>query len=277
MTVTDQGDARLWHAGSGEPLSPPLEHWGSVRQPTFSPDGCRVLVVSGKDARIYRLPREDRPVEDLIRLAEVLSGREVEQDGETFGFVPLSPDELRRDWRVLQSEYPQEFTATPSGRSLNRLAWQMARFPDPQFGNAERAVALASRAVEIEPDNGSWWHTLGVARYRTGDWQGALEALDKTWQLQGWATSWDWFFQAMAHWRRGNKEEAWKYYHQAVDWMENNAPQNEELIHFRKEAEQLMAPDRDKLLRRAETQASRGSTDAETSVESPQAKEIKEE
>jgi hypothetical protein len=51
----------------------------------------------------------------------------------------------------------------------------------------------------------------------------------------------------MAHWRLGQKDEARKWYQQAVEWGEKNGPtlaQNphwrEELRHFRAEAEQLL-------------------------------------
>ena len=44
----------------------------------------------------------------------------------------------------------------------------------------------------------------------------------------------------MAHWQMGDTEQARKSYDQAVTWMEQTQPQNEELLRFRAEAEELM-------------------------------------
>jgi hypothetical protein len=44
----------------------------------------------------------------------------------------------------------------------------------------------------------------------------------------------------MACWRLGKKEEARKWYDQAVRWMDKNLPNNAELRLFRAEAEELL-------------------------------------
>ena len=63
-----------------------------------------------------------------------------------------------------------------------------------------------------------------MAHYRAGDWKAAIAALDKSMQLRKGGDSFDWFFLAMAHWQLGNKDEARKWYDQAVEWMEKNQP-----------------------------------------------------
>ena len=55
-----------------------------------------------------------------------------------------------------------------------------------------------------------------------------------------WSTGEGRFFLAMTHWQLGSKEEARKWYDQAVQWMEKNAPENGELRHFRAEAAKLL-------------------------------------
>jgi tetratricopeptide (TPR) repeat protein len=94
--------------------------------------------------------------------------------------------------------------------------------------------------VNHAPRDARVWNTLGVAHYRTGDWQAAIAALDKSMALGRGGDSIDWFFLAMAHWRLGNKDEARQRYVRAVQWMEKNAPGNEELIRFRAEAAELL-------------------------------------
>jgi hypothetical protein len=52
--------------------------------------------------------------------------------------------------------------------------------------------------------------------------------------------SWDTFFLAMAHWQLGDKEEARRWYYQAVAWMEKYSPMDEDLRRFRPEAAALL-------------------------------------
>ncbi len=52
--------------------------------------------------------------------------------------------------------------------------------------------------------------------------------------------SFDWFFLAMTHWQLGNKDEARKWHAKAIEWMDKNAPANEELKRFRAEGAELL-------------------------------------
>jgi Flp pilus assembly protein TadD len=101
-------------------------------------------------------------------------------------------------------------------------------------------VELVKKAVELNPREGSYWRTLGVAHYRAGDWKDALAALEKSMELHCGGDSFDWFFLAMAQWQLGNKDKAREWYDKAVDWMEKNQPIHEELRRFRAEVEELM-------------------------------------
>ena len=68
-----------------------------------------------------------------------------------------------------------------SPKYCNRLAWLLATAPAPESRNAALAVELALRAVEAAPKDGNHWNTLGVAHYRAGHWQGAIERLENRW------------------------------------------------------------------------------------------------
>jgi serine/threonine protein kinase/WD40 repeat protein/Flp pilus assembly protein TadD len=123
----------------------------------------------------------------------------------------------------------------------NGAAWLLATHPDPRRRDAKRAVALAQRAVELDPDEGNYWNTLGVAQYRSGDSKAAIAALEKAVELEGGpASSVNTFFLAMAHWHVGEKEQAGTWYEKGVQWMNKNAPNDEELRRFRAEAERLL-------------------------------------
>jgi tetratricopeptide (TPR) repeat protein len=122
----------------------------------------------------------------------------------------------------------------------NELAWLLATCADVKSRDPGRAVVEARKAVELEPEHGGFWNTLGVAFYRAGYWNAAIDALEKAEELApGKIVAWNAFFLAMAHWQRGEKAQARKEYERAVSWMKNR-PQNEELRRFRAEAEELL-------------------------------------
>jgi len=78
------------------------------------------------------------------------------------------------------------------------------------------------------------------ARYRSGDWSGATEALQKSMDLNCGGAPQDWLFLAMAHWQKGEQGQARRWYDKAVGWMDTNKPKDEELARFRAEAEALI-------------------------------------
>ncbi len=124
--------------------------------------------------------------------------------------------------------------------NLNNFAWLLATSPNLKARDPKRAVELAKQAVGLAPKEGSWWNTLGAAHYRAGDWNESIETLEKSMALRKGGDASDWFFLAMARWKKGEKEDARKWYGRAVQWMEKNEPKNEELGRFRAEAETLL-------------------------------------
>src|SRR5262249_43314500 len=81
------------------------------------------------------------------------------------------------------------------------------------------------------------WDVLGIARYRTGDFHGALAALEKdpvaAKQNGG-------FFLAMTHWQLGNRDEARRCYQKAVERLDKQAAPNQGAVPFRHEAAKLL-------------------------------------
>src|SRR5262249_8173518 len=111
---------------------------------------------------------------------------------------------------------------------------------EPKSLDPKRAVQLARKAVDSAPKEGNFWNTLGAAQYRAGNWKAAIEGLNKSMEFRKGGDSFDWFFLAMAHGQLGAKDEAHKWYEKAVDWMDKNAKDNDELRRFRLEAEELL-------------------------------------
>jgi tetratricopeptide (TPR) repeat protein len=127
-----------------------------------------------------------------------------------------------------------------SAALCNSLAWMLATCPEAKLRDPARAVALAKRAVQLNPIDTHSWNTLGVALYRAGDWQGALAALERSTVLGNGGNSFDWFFLAMCHEKLGAKEKARVWYGRATGWMEKNQANHEELRRFRAEAAELL-------------------------------------
>jgi tetratricopeptide (TPR) repeat protein len=130
----------------------------------------------------------------------------------------------------------------------NEQAWQWATRLLSQPGDAEEAVRLAQKAIELVPQEGNYWNTLGVAHYRARHWKKAIAALARSMELlDGRIESFNTFFLAMAHWHIGEKDKARQWFRRAVQWMDKHRPdlekdseQQEELRRFRAEAAELL-------------------------------------
>jgi tetratricopeptide (TPR) repeat protein len=134
----------------------------------------------------------------------------------------------------LKDDFPGE------ARDRRDLAWFLATCPAPQFRNPDRAVHLAKEAVELAPEGGDCWRTLGVAHYRASDCKGAVAALKKATELRSGGDSAEWFFLAMAYWQLGDKQQARSWYDRAVRWMDEKQPRDERLRRWRAEAVALL-------------------------------------
>jgi serine/threonine protein kinase/Flp pilus assembly protein TadD len=122
----------------------------------------------------------------------------------------------------------------------NALAWVLASCPDPNFRDPVRAIKLAEKALEVEPGRPNFWNTLGVARYRAGDWKASIEALRKSMQIRNGGDASQCYYLAMAYYQLSSKNEARDWYDRAVQWHEKNQPGNEDLRRLRAEAAKLL-------------------------------------
>jgi tetratricopeptide (TPR) repeat protein len=144
-------------------------------------------------------------------------------------------------WEEAIAEYREALRLNRANDTAqNALAWLLTTCPDPQLRDPGEAVRLARMATELAPRNGSYWNTLGIAQYRAGDWTAAITALNKSMQLRRSGDSTDYFFLAMAHWQLGEKDQAREWYDKAVQWMDKNKPEDDELRRFRAEAAEML-------------------------------------
>jgi tetratricopeptide (TPR) repeat protein len=133
--------------------------------------------------------------------------------------------------------------------ALNDLAWLLAAESESALLDPPQAVRLADEAVRLAPDLEAGWNTLGVARYRAGDWAGAVEALERS--VAGGppgGTAFDHFFLAMAFQRLGDGGRARVSLGRAIDWSDRYRSGHPDLARFRDEAVALLdRPDRDEV------------------------------
>jgi serine/threonine protein kinase len=127
----------------------------------------------------------------------------------------------------------------PGGRALNNYADFLVNCPDATLWDPARAVVLAEEAAAREPQMRECWNTLGMARYRTGQWEAAEAALKKSVERGKGGDPSDWFFLAMACWRQDKREEARDWYDKCQRWMKENPRTDESFYRYQKEADSL--------------------------------------
>jgi hypothetical protein len=93
--------------------------------------------------------------------------------------------------------------------------------------------------VASAPEQRPFWSTLGLAQYRAGEVSSAHAALDKSMELSGGGDPNDWLVLAMLAWKKGQREEARRWYDQSAQWLQAH-PLTDELYHLRKEAAERM-------------------------------------
>jgi serine/threonine protein kinase/WD40 repeat protein len=76
LTACEDRTVRLWDAATGQLLAPPMRHALAVQRVTFHDGDTHAHVVHDGDiVSIWDLSEDDRPVADLLALAQVIAGR----------------------------------------------------------------------------------------------------------------------------------------------------------------------------------------------------------
>jgi uncharacterized protein HemY len=120
------------------------------------------------------------------------------------------------------------------------MAWDLVTFPDLKQRNPKKAVEAASKAVAAESRNANYWHTLGVAQYRDGQYAAALQSFDKSMILRDGGDGFDWYYVALAHWKLHNSQQAIDYLHKAQDWKRAEQVGVKDLLGIDDEAERVI-------------------------------------
>jgi tetratricopeptide (TPR) repeat protein len=109
------------------------------------------------------------------------------------------------------------------------VAWTLVCNSGTALHNPARAAELAKDVVKRLPDNGDCWRTLGYARYRSGDWKGAVYALERAVALSA-DDGLGWLLLGMAQWRwdQGDAQRADHCYGRAAACFKEHPPKDVE-------------------------------------------------
>jgi len=130
----------------------------------------------------------------------------------------------------------------PEALALNNLAWLLTTCENIHLREPGQALSYARKAVELAGNERTYWNTLGVAYYRVQKWDEATQALGRSIELtgDGEGDGFDWFFLAMIHASKNQKEEARRWYDRAVAWYHKARPDDRELHRFQVEAAEAL-------------------------------------
>jgi tetratricopeptide (TPR) repeat protein len=206
-----------------------------------------ILFAAGKRAEAFQQYQQSI---NLYRELQEKSGKKVANSDEYFDSLTGMGDLLvaegkRKEAAVYYQEardlankrlekYPEDANAT------DNLAWFLAVCADPDFRDPDRAVTLAKHAIQLSPDDGNIWSTLGVAQYRRGLWKDAVASLKKAEGLAGGTGIEIPLFLAMAHWRLGETEDARTCFDRADKRLQKHEIPPEEPSRWRAEAAELL-------------------------------------
>jgi tetratricopeptide (TPR) repeat protein len=129
-----------------------------------------------------------------------------------------------------------------SAETMNTCGWILVDCPDESLRDPDLAVALAEKAVALQPQQAKFWNTLGAAYYRRGDWPRARSSLEESINRNDGGGPHDWFFLAMACQQLGDVERAQAWRKQAIQWMDAQEMKPEDLLRYRAEADALLGP-----------------------------------
>src|SRR5205085_2176439 len=98
-------------------LAPPFAHEDMIRFVWVDGNGRRLLSCGAdRTARWWDTSADDRPAADLVRLAEVVTGKRLDEQGDVM-LMPLA--DWRQTWEALRAQYPRQF-APPTAADRER-------------------------------------------------------------------------------------------------------------------------------------------------------------
>jgi tetratricopeptide (TPR) repeat protein len=198
--ATNPGFAQVFDLATGWPLTPPLWRERFVQDARFSPDGRRIVTTSWVGgALLWDLEPDARPLDDLVRMAGLLSGMRVDASGAA---VPISTSELREAHDALLRKDPRAFSASPA----QLLGWHHQQALACEKALAwEAALVHLNHLVEAQPGVDALALRRGIAHAFLGHWREAAADFDVR-RIEGLPDFILWYWTALVHQAAGNRD-----------------------------------------------------------------------
>jgi WD40 repeat protein/serine/threonine protein kinase/tetratricopeptide (TPR) repeat protein len=122
----------------------------------------------------------------------------------------------------------------------NEIAWPMVSRAGADAARYRTALRFAERGSGATPQDGNLLNTLGVAQYRVGQYDKAVETLTRADQINK-GTIGDVAFLAMAHQRLGHKDQAQATYRRMQELVKKAGSLDKDSRAWVREVEELLA------------------------------------
>jgi WD40 repeat protein len=179
---SDDKTLRIWDAASGKDFltlrSGPVSWSGRVTSLAFSPDGRRLAACMGNGIKLWEagISGEIEAVRGAEGLVHYLMDRLLLRSQVIEHLQnDRSLKEVRRQAAIaIARAQPEDAT------KLNNHAWDIVKAPGRDAAVYRSALRYIEEACSLEPENGDYVNTLGLAYYRVGEYRKVLETLTRS-------------------------------------------------------------------------------------------------
>ena len=202
---------KVWDVESGDEIISLRGNTAKALGLAFSPDGQRIAS-GGQDGviRIWNANRHTSNERSRLRAARLVN--RLAQNLVRDDVLSAINSDKRLDVKTRQ--HAQQFATLyhENGNQHFEASLRIVTRKDASAADYENALRLARSAARLVPDNISHSNMVGMALYRTGDHEAAVERLtgaDRSYVAEGGAgVPWNLAYLAMAHFRLGDTEKA---------------------------------------------------------------------
>jgi hypothetical protein len=242
LASCSNGGVTIWEATTGEEILSLTGHPGGVSHVVFSPDGHRLISAGEHGLMVWDaapLTPETALEREALGLLASLFAKPLRQEDvkEFLNNSPTITPAVRQLALSLVGRYHEE----TQPEAYYQASWAVAR---QRYLNAFQyhfALQQAQTACQKAPDQVAYQTTLGVAQYRSGQFQEALATLTKA-NFNHELTPVGLAFLAMTQHRLGRTEEAHSSLDQLRQMMRNlSGETSREAADFLRDAETVLA------------------------------------
>jgi serine/threonine protein kinase/tetratricopeptide (TPR) repeat protein len=200
---------------------------------------CGLLLATGRPEEVPQIASR------TMAIYEGLSNELPDQAGYRYGRVHMSCLQARGFIQSGKLAEAQTILArleamVDSKLTADSLCWIATDLAQREHVGAippSRILELAARAFRTDENFFFCWQVLGMARYRAGQWDAAIAALERANELEGDpGSAFNGFFLAMAYQRKGDAARARDWYDRSVAWVIQHKSDDKRLPKYRAEA-----------------------------------------